>query len=132
MTDAQSALVEQAKTSLRGAEVMLNAGFPGFAAARAYYAMFYLAKALLLEEGLTHSKHSAVIAAFGQRIVKTGRVPPEYQQYLVGAQDSRLTADYDRQDEVPVAEAVTHITQAKQFLDMVEKMLGSISKPNPQ
>src|ERR1017187_10687086 len=36
------------------------------AVSRAYYAMFHVAGALLLSKGMTFSKHSAAISAFGQ------------------------------------------------------------------
>ena len=52
------------------AQLLNDQGFHDFATSRAYYAMFYVAEALLLGEGLTFSKHSAVIAAFGKSFVK--------------------------------------------------------------
>jgi len=36
--------------------------------------MFYLAEAFLISEGLSFSKHSAVISKFGQTFVKTNRL----------------------------------------------------------
>lgn len=39
--------------------------------------MFYCAEAVLLVENITFSKHSSVIAAFGQHFAKTGRLPQE-------------------------------------------------------
>jgi hypothetical protein len=57
--------------------------------------MFYAAEAMLLGEGLKYSKHSAVIAAFGQRFAKTNRVSSHLHRYLITGQDSRLLSDYD-------------------------------------
>lgn len=48
---------------------------------RAYYAIFYAANALLATEGLERSKHSAVIAAFRERFVKTGRIEREFSYF---------------------------------------------------
>ena len=62
---------------------------------RAYYAMFYAAEALLLSEGLSFSKHSAVIAAFGQHCAKTGRVPEKFHRYPIEGEGSRNVGDYD-------------------------------------
>ena len=45
---------------------------------RAYYAMFYAAKAALLSRGLDLRKHSASIAKFRELFVITGQVDPEY------------------------------------------------------
>jgi len=58
-------MIRKADKSLAGAHVLLEEGFYGFAASRAYYAMFYAAEALLQSRGLAFSKHSAVHAAFG-------------------------------------------------------------------
>ncbi|MGH8566242.1 MAG: HEPN domain-containing protein [Gammaproteobacteria bacterium] len=50
------------------------------AAARAYYAMFYVAEALLYERGLSFRKHAGVHGAFGQHFAKSGvldaKIPP--------------------------------------------------------
>ena len=79
MTPEQAALVRKARDSLRAARVLADQEhLYDFAVSRAYYAMFYIAEAFLLGEGLAFSKHSAVIAAFGQRVAKTGRVPKEF------------------------------------------------------
>jgi len=52
MTKEQEALVKKAQDSLLGAKLLETNGLVDFAASRAYYAMFYLAGALLLGKGL--------------------------------------------------------------------------------
>jgi len=76
------ALVRKAEESLDVARVLLDRGNFGFSASRSYYAMFYLAEALLLTQGLSFSKHSAVIAAFGRVFVKTGLMEGKFHAYL--------------------------------------------------
>lgn len=66
MKPKQKALFEKALRSMRAARVLNETGLPEFAASRAYYTMFYLAEAFLEGEGLSFSKHSAVISAFGR------------------------------------------------------------------
>ena len=83
MTPEQAALLKKAKDSLDAARLLVERGFYDFAVSRSYYAMFYVAQAFLLGEGLSFSKHSAVIAAFGQRFIKTGEVPQEFHRYLI-------------------------------------------------
>lgn len=60
------ALIQKAKSSLNAAGCLLETNHSDFAASRAYYAMFYVAEALLLALGKSYSKHSAVISAFGR------------------------------------------------------------------
>ena len=80
MTREQAALIKKAEESLRAASLLAKDTLYNFAASRAYYAMFYIAQAFLLEETLAYSKHSAVIALFGQRFAKTGRVPEAFHR----------------------------------------------------
>lgn len=92
MTEDQLALLENARDSVTAARLLLDGGFPGFAVSRAYYAMFYVAEAFLEGEGLSFSKHSGVIAAFGQQFARAGKVPVEYHKHLLRhrTSDSRV------------------------------------------
>lgn len=94
MTDEQRELLLEAKDSIEAARVLLNNGYPSYAASRVYYAMFYIAEAFLEGEGKSFSKHSAVISAFGLDFVKSGKVPSEYHKYLIEAQGLRNLGDY--------------------------------------
>ncbi|WP_373479828.1 HEPN domain-containing protein [Geminocystis sp.] len=51
----------KAERSLNAAQELNQKDYPEFATSRAYYAMFYVAEVLLLEEDLSFSSHSAVI-----------------------------------------------------------------------
>jgi len=115
--------LRQADRAVQAAEVLRREGFPAEAVARAYYAMFYAAKAALAHEGVALSKHSAVIAAFGRLFAATGRVPRDLHKALVGAFDDRRLADYspgwEPSDEVArrrIAEAETLIQQVAHLL----------------
>ena len=70
MTDDQLELLKKARDSLSAATLLLDSGFPGYAASRAYFSMFYIAEAFLEGEGLSFSKHAAVIAAFGRHFAR--------------------------------------------------------------
>lgn len=126
MTAEQAALVQKARDSLRGARVLAQDALPDFAAGRAYYTMFYLAQALLIEQGLTFSKHASTISAFGLHWTKTGRVEAKYHRYLLDAFDARLTGDYSASLHLSAAVAATKIAQAEEFLAMAEGVLASL------
>ena len=118
MTEEQRQLVEQAQESVAAARLLLSAGHDGFAASRAYYAMFYVAEAFLLTKGLAFSKHGAVHAAFGQHFVKTGIVPPEHHRRLVKAMAVRHAADYGAVGGVTAKEAEEQIRHAEEFIEL--------------
>ena len=101
MTAKQAGLLEKARDSLRAAKLLEAAQLFDFAAARAYYTMFYVAQLFLLERGLSFSKHKSLLAAFGQHFVKTGIIPAHFHRYLIDAQEKRLTGDYHATVHVP-------------------------------
>ena len=125
MTEDQRALLIKAAASLEAARSLHRDGFNGFAAARAYYAMFYVPQAFLEGEGLSFSKHSEVIGAFGLHFAKTGRLPSDLHRYLRDAQDVRLEADYDYVETVTAERAAQQIERAATFLSAAERHLGS-------
>ena len=87
-------LMERSRRSLRSARNILDDGDHDFAMSRAYYAMFYAATAALLSQGIKRAKHSGVIAAFGQHLVKPGKVATEHQGALQAAFRDRSAGDY--------------------------------------
>ncbi len=89
-----AALLEKAASSRRAAALLAAQDYLDFAASRAYYALFYVAEALLLAEGLSFSSHAGVIAGFGKTFAKPGRLDPRFHRYLIDAQDIRNLGDY--------------------------------------
>jgi len=66
---------------------------------RAYYAMLDAARAALIGCGVPVEQaavktHSGLIAAFGLRLVKTGRLPVDLGKALNRASEIHLAADY--------------------------------------
>lgn len=129
MSPEQADLLTQARRSIGAAKATLGLGYTEVAVSRAYYAMFYCASALLQGEGLSFSKHSAVIAAFGQHFARTGRVPADLHHGLVQAQKARLVADYVAGRSVPSSEAEEQIKRAERFLAVTEEVIGV---PSPE
>jgi uncharacterized protein (UPF0332 family) len=123
MKSEQAALLQKARSSIEAAKLLEGEDFFDFAVSRAYYAMFYVAEAILLEDELNFSKHSAVIAAFGRHFVKTGRSPAHFHRYLIEAQDSRLIGDYDPVPTLSHRKATQQIERAEQFLEFGEEIL---------
>jgi len=128
VTAEQLSLVAKARESLNAARLLHANGQHGFAAARAYYAMFYIAEAMLLGEGMTFSKHAGIVAAFGERFAKTGRVPTELHRYLIRGLEVRHIADYSTAP-VTEAEAAEQIRRAQEFLRLWPEVTGLPEKP---
>ncbi len=127
MTPEQAALLKKTEDSIRGAKLLATNGLYDFAASRAYYAMFYVAEALLLGQGLAFSKHAAVIAAFGRRFARPGIVPVALHRYLIDGRDKRTIGDYGIGSSLTEAQATEQIAHAEDFLLWAERLLGPLS-----
>ncbi|WP_293339551.1 HEPN domain-containing protein [Microcoleus sp. CAWBG58] len=129
MTPAQLNLLLKADQSLSAAKFILDGGYPDYAASRAYYAMFYIAEAFLEGEGLSFSKHSAVISAFGREFARTGRVPVKFHQFLIRSQELRNAGDYGEINAVTANQAADSIAQAEEFLELAQNLIGTLPSP---
>ena len=130
MTPDQADLLVQARESIAAAGQLHDAGHHGFAASRAYYAMFYVAQAFLLGKELAFSKHSAVHAAFGLHFAKTGVVPVKFHRYLIRGMEVRHAGDYGRTKTVTPEESTIQLARAKEFLELAERLIGSPADPS--
>jgi len=129
MTDDQKALVTKAEDSVRAAELLTRDGYHGFAVSRAYYAMFYIAEAMLLERGLRFTSHAGVISAFGQHFSRTRKVPSEFHQHLLAAQDGRTEGDYDIHPKLTAEDAALAIRRAHEFIRFAKRAPGESTGP---
>jgi uncharacterized protein (UPF0332 family) len=121
--------LERARQDLEAAKSNLDSGFYAVTVTRAYYAMFYAASALLASKGMAPSKHSAVLAAFGEHFAKPELIEAEYAKALGHAYDARLDSDYDVTftTDRPLAqdvldEAQRFVTRAEQYLREVDML----------
>lgn len=125
MTHQQQELLRKARRNIRSAQLLLADCDYDTVVSRAYYAMFYIAEALLLSKGLAYSKHSAVIAAFGKEFAKTGLLPAEFHGHLRAAAEARNISDYEAGFRMTRESAAAHASRAEQFLAAAEEFLGT-------
>lgn len=123
MKEHSSKLLAKALDTIEGAEGLLNMGKEEIAAGRAYYAMFYVAEALLFEIGLQFSQHGQVIAAYGKHFAKTKELDPKFHRWLRGGFDTRISGDYDVDAEISRELVAELINQAREFLEAAQQYL---------
>ena len=109
-------LIEKAQRSLVVARDILQHGHADFAASRAYYAMFYVAEALLFSLGQSYVKHSSVISAFGREFSKKGIIDAKFHRMLIDAQDLRNVGDYGVQTHIPAEHVEEVCSWAEEFI----------------
>lgn len=123
-TNEISANLERAEQSIQAAKELAVKGYYDFVASRAYYAAFYGATAVLLNEGLDFSKHSGVIASIHQRFVKTGRLSEEQGKDLNWLFEIRNVGDYGGTAHVSQPQAERAIQAAESFLRAIQILLN--------
>jgi uncharacterized protein (UPF0332 family) len=115
--------LKRANNALSASEALFSKELFDDAISRAYYAMFYAAKALLIRDGfISGSKHSAVVAAFGREYAKTGKIEPRYHQMLIEGFEWRQKADYDVFWHADRQTAQGCIEDASNFILQISKM----------
>lgn len=121
-------LLEKAQRAIQAAQILLDAGdLPDFATGRAYYAMFYVAEALLEEKSLRFSKHGGVHGAFGEYYVKTGLFDAKFHRWLLNAFDQRIEGDYVADVIAVIEDAQKLIAQAEEFLAVARNYFERLS-----
>ena len=116
-------LLDKATRSIKTAQKIFKDGEVDFAGSRAYYALFYIAEALLLERGLAFSSHSAVIANFGKEFAKSQTLNPKFHNYLIKAQDRRNIGDYAIGKHLTEDEVREMLDWGKEFLKAAKNFL---------
>jgi uncharacterized protein (UPF0332 family) len=110
----------RAKTALREAKLLLDAGGLHTAVNRLYYACFDCVSALLLTEGRSSSKHSGVRAFFDRDFVNTGRIPVPLGRFYRRIEARRKKADY--------GDLVTfRAEEVARWLGVAEEFVGALS-----
>jgi uncharacterized protein (UPF0332 family) len=119
-----AANLERAEQSIRAARDLALKGYYDFAASRAYYAAFYAATAVLLDEGVDFGRHSGVIASIHQRFVKTGKLSSEQGKDLNWLFEIRNIGDYGGTAHVSQPQAERAIQAAESFLNAIKSLLN--------
>lgn len=117
-----TANLERAEASL-SAKLLYDEGHYDFAAARAYYAAFYAATALLLSEAKEYQKHSGVIAGIHRFFVKPGKLDKEHGKNFNWLFELRSIGDYGDTRHVPQEDAEKAIRIAGLFVEAIQKLL---------
>jgi uncharacterized protein (UPF0332 family) len=120
-------LRSNAREAAEEARLLFEARHFGGACSRAYYAMFNMARALLLERGHPIAKtktHKSVLQQFSLEFVKSGPFDQDDGRALRRAADARHLADYE--GGVAAEEAGQVMAALEKFIRKAELMQGGI------
>ncbi|MEZ4864768.1 MAG: HEPN domain-containing protein [Caldilineaceae bacterium] len=117
-------LLTKAEQYLQSAQLLRDHGDYDSSVSRAYYAMFFVAEALLFRLGFSFSSHHAVTAAYGQHFAKTKILEPGFHRALLSAFDMRQRGDYQALSGLTMQDANSTIIDALAFLAAARQWLA--------
>lgn len=131
MSDSDALLLKDERF-IRSARLLADDGDFDSAASRLYYAMFFLAEALLAVRGASFSSHSAVISAFGQQFAKTREIDPRFHRALLTGFSQRQLGDYAISSGLSDVDIESLADEAVNFLAAARTWLHDLSNLDPQ
>ena len=115
--------LQKARETLEDARILADARRWNPCVNRLYYACFYAVSSLLIQHGLSSSKHAGVRGLFNQHFVKTDKVAKEKAQIFNDLFERRQEGDY--MDFVNFEESRVRpwIPQAEAFIDTISSLI---------
>jgi hypothetical protein len=118
--------LEGAHERLTSTRLLVEGGQYRDAISRAYYAVLDAADGALAIPGLAPKSHEGAMMLFSFHLIKAGRVAGRYGGLLNKIQKARLEADYNRMIDFTEPEARTALTEAEDFVAMVEALIPQL------
>lgn len=122
MTEEIQQHFRKAADSVEDSQILLDNDRPAAAVARAYYAMFHAATAVLAVKGIKRSSHRGILSAFGEYLVKPGLIKESFHHSLIEAFELRQHADYEPIADVDNKQAQEVLDNAIDFVDACRKL----------
>ncbi len=135
MTDADTATrdhrsiligywMEKSAESMEAARSEYGSARYSTAVRNLYYSCFYALTSVLLKEGCSFKKHTAVKAALHKNLIKTGIVESNWGKFYNKIFDSRHEGDYQPLRIFHAEEIKLFLDQGAGFLAQMEKLLA--------
>lgn len=115
--------IRKAETKLNTAKILFEEEIYEDAISRAYYSMYYAAKALLRTRNIFTKTHKGLISKLGLEFVKNGEIEAEYASMIATVEERRERADYDAYYEPSRDEAEKIIEDVERFLERIKKAI---------
>jgi uncharacterized protein (UPF0332 family) len=120
--------LQAARDALRAAEVLIAADLPAHAVSRAYYATYHAASALLNSIGREARSHDGRRRLVAEHFVRPGLIEAKFSRLLTRIAGDRNDADYNVSAPFSHEDAEEDTLQAREFVEVVEKLLANPSK----
>jgi len=118
--------LEKAEERLGAANYLLEGKYYEDAVNRAYYSMYYVAKAILTLKNVEPKTHEGVLSMFGLHAIRESDVEIYYGKALRFAKEEREKSDYDVLAKITEEEAESIVEDAEKFLVRIKEAIKEI------
>lgn len=115
--------IERAFTALDEAREVAQLKRWTLVANRLYYSIFYMATALLLNNGIASKSHSGAMHLFGEQFVKSGKIEKADAQLYTRLFQMRQSGDYDDMFDIKEDDIVPYIEKVEAFLLKIKELI---------
>ena len=117
--------IETAKSDLRSAKLLLDAGEYRGANNRAYYAIYHAVSAVHALAGKAYKRHKDALSNFNKDYIHTEVFPRTFGRRIAQAEEIRHASDYDDFYVAVKSETVEQVENARTFFEHVKEYLES-------
>ncbi len=123
MEEKIDALLNKAQKFLRSAAVLFELEDFDSSASRAYFAMFYAAQALLLNETQAFSSKQGIRSSFIQQFVRNGPLPQRAGEAFERAAEHQEVGDYGYDFAVTEEQAEYVLSESEAFVNSITNLI---------
>lgn len=123
MKEEYTSLINKAERYLKSAILLLNDNDFDSCVSRCYYAIFYLAEALLFSKGIAPLSHKGIIIKFSEVFIKSGIFEKNIGKILSDAFNLRQVGDYATGFDISKEEALNLYKNTIYFADILIKYI---------
>lgn len=121
--------LEVAKSDIKSAKILLEAGEFRGANNRAYYGIYHAVSAIHALDGNAYKRHKDALANFNKKYIKTEIFPRTLGRRIAEAEEIRHASDYDDFYIATEEEAKEQIATALELIEKIEEYIkGKIAK----
>ncbi len=121
--DEKDLLMEKAKEKLEVAKDLLEEKHYSDAVSRAYYSMFFAARALLSMKDMYPKTHRGVISKVAEEFVKDKKLSQDVFRDFAATQEEREKADYGIISDISKDDAKDAVMAAERFIGAAKELL---------
>lgn len=118
--------IVSAFNAYEAAKVLGENGFWNSAVNRLYYAIFYAANALLVQNEINASSHSGTRSQFSLYFIKTGKLDIKYGKLLTELYDWRQKGDYENIFDYNAESVQPLFPQVLEMIEEIDKIIKKV------